>query len=396
MSNMAEFLLPTYNRFDITFDRGEGVFLFDKNGKRYLDMLAGIGVCGLGYSDKRLIDVLIEQANKVWHTSNLFHIESQEQLAYELVSALFPAKVFFSNSGAEANEAAIKFARLYGKERLNGAYKIITAKSSFHGRTYATVSATGQDKVKDGFDPLCPGFENVEYNNFEQLEKLLKNEDVVGVMLEPVQGEGGIVVGDSEYFNKVRTLTRQLDKLLILDEVQSGMGRTGDLFAFQGLGIQPDLFTTAKGLGNGLPIGATVVRKEIADIMSAGKHGSTFGGNHIVTAVATEVVKRIKTPDFLDEVRKKGKYFKELLLSLQEKYPDLIKEVRGKGLMVGIKLSGECKDVVSIALNKGLIVNCTASNIVRFLPPLIISEDELNYGVNILEEVILELKEKIS
>ena len=396
MSNMAEFLLPTYNRFNINFDRGEGVYLFDKNGKRYLDMLSGIGVCGLGYSDKKLIDVLIEQANKVWHTSNLFHIESQEQLAYELVSALFPAKVFFSNSGAEANEAAIKFARLYGKERLNGAYKIITAERSFHGRTYATVSATGQDKVKDGFDPLCPGFENVEYNNFEELEKLLRKEDVVGVMLEPVQGEGGIIVGDSEYFNKVRTLTRQLDKLLILDEVQSGMGRTGDLFAFQGLGIQPDLFTSAKGLGNGLPIGATVIRKEIADIMSAGKHGSTFGGNHIVTAVATEVVKRIKSPDFLNEIRKKGKYFKELLLSLQKKYPDLIKEVRGKGLMIGIELSGECKDVVSSSLDKGLIVNCTASKVVRFLPPLIISEDELNYGVNILEEVILELKEKIS
>ena len=387
-------LIPTYKRFPVSFVRGEGVFLYDEDGKEYIDFLSGIGVNSLGYGDPDLVRILKILAEKPWHVSNYFEIPTQEKVAEEIVRALFPAKVFFANSGAEANEAAIKFARLYGKKKKNGAYKILVAENSFHGRTIATVSATGQEKVRKNFEPLCPGFEFFKFNDLDSvLEKI--GDDVVAVMLEPIQGEGGVVPARTDFLFPLRIETRKKGILLILDEVQSGVGRTGDFYAFQGYGIQPDLFTTAKALGGGLPIGALVVREEIADIMEPGTHGSTFGGNPLVTGVALEVVKKIKNPVFLSKVRERGEFLGGLLKQFAEEYKNLVVDVRGKGYMWGIELKIDCAEIVKEALKMGLIINCTAGRVLRFLPPLIMEKKEMERGVSILKKVMQQFKEEV-
>ncbi len=386
------FLIPTYKRFDVQFVRGEGVFLYDEAGNRYIDFLSGIGVNVLGYSHPLLVKSLKRAAENPWHVSNYFKIKPQELLASEIVKVLFPAKVFFSNSGAEANEAAIKFARLYGKKYKNGAYKILVAKNSFHGRTLATISATGQKKVQNGFEPLCPGFEFFEFNNLDDVLKRLDDPEVVAVMLEPIQGEGGVVPAKTDFLYPLRIETRRRGILLILDEVQTGVGRTGDLYAFQGYGIQPDLFTSAKALAGGLPIGALIVREELADIMGPGTHGSTFGGNPLVTSVALDVIKLVKSPDFLGEVRNKGEYFGKLLVNLKNKY-SVIRDVRGKGFMWGMEVGIECGEFVKRALGKGVISNCTAGKVIRFLPPLIMEKEIIEEGIKVIEELIADMEE---
>ncbi len=386
------YLLPNYKRFNLSFVDGEGVYLVDSKGEKYLDFLSGIGVNLFGYGHPLLVKALKKAAEKPWHVSNYFVIKSQEEVAKEIVRALFPAKVFFCNSGAEANEAAIKFARLYGKNFLDGAYKILVAENSFHGRTLATVSATGQEKVRKGFDPLCPGFEFFEFNNLDDVTSKL-SDDVAAVMLEPVQGEGGIIPATTEFLYNLRMATREKGILLIVDEIQTGVGRTGDFYAFQGYGVQPDLFTSAKALAGGLPIGAMIVREEISDVMGYGTHGSTFGGNPLITSVALEVVRKVKNPVFLKDIREKSKYFISLLQDALGGFP-FVHEIRGKGLMVGVELNVECGEIVKNALKRKLIINCTAGKVLRFLPPLIISLGDMEKGVLILNEVLKEFMEE--
>ncbi len=385
------FLLPTYSRYGVKFVSGKGPYLYDENGKEYLDFLSGIGVNIFGYAYSPLVEKLKTLAEKPWHLSNYFQIDSQEELAGEIVRSLFPAKVFFSNSGAEANEAAIKFARLYGKKRKNGAYKILVAENSFHGRTLATVSATGQEKVQKGFDPLCPGFEFFKFNDLASLLDRV-SEEVVAVMVEPIQGEGGVIPAEVDFLYNLRQETRKRGILLILDEVQTGVGRTGDLYAFQGYGVQPDIFTSAKALAGGLPIGATIVHEEISDVVTPGVHGSTFGGNPLVTGVALEVIRRVKDPEFLAGVREKGEYLRDKLLQLKMKF-SFVEEVRGRGLMWGILLKIKCGEIVQRALERGLIVNCTAERVVRLLPPLIVEKGEIDRAVSIIEELFREIEE---
>ena len=386
------YLVPNYRRFDISFVDGKGVFLYDSDGRKYLDFLSGIGVNVLGYGHPLLVEILKKAAEKPWHVSNFFQIESQELLASEIVRALFPAKVFFFFFGAEANEAAIKFARLYGKKFKNGAYKILVAENSFHGRTLATISATGQEKVQKGFEPLCPGFEFFNFNDLDDVLNKLDDPEVVAVMLEPIQGEGGVIPARTDFLYPLRIETRKRGILLILDEVQTGVGRTGDFYAFQGYGVQPDIFTSAKALAGGLPIGAMIVREDLADIMGPGTHGSTFGGNPLVTTVALEVVRIVKHPDFLSSVREKGEFLGDILTSWKARFP-LIKDVRGRGFMWGVELEVECGDIVKRALERGVIVNCTAGRVVRFLPPLIMEKSEIEEGLNVIEEIIADMEE---
>ncbi len=386
------YLVPTYGRFDVAFERGEGVFLYDTEGKRYMDFLSGIGVNVLGYAHPVLVEALKKAADRPWHVSNFFKIETQERLASEIVRALFPARVFFANSGAEANEAAIKFARLYGKKFRGGAYKILVARNSFHGRTLATVSATAQEKVQKGFEPLCPGFEVFEFNDLDDVLRRLDDPDVVAVMLEPIQGEGGVIPAHTDFLYPLRMETRKRGILLILDEVQTGVGRTGDFYAFQGYGVQPDIFTTAKALGGGLPIGAMVVREELADLMGPGTHGSTFGGNPLVTSVALEVVKIVKDPDFLKSVRERGEFFGNLLGKWQGKLKNVV-DVRGRGFMWGVELKVDCRAIVKEALSRGVIINCTANRVVRFLPPLIMEREHIEEGLETVEKIIADTEE---
>ncbi|NPA52284.1 MAG: aspartate aminotransferase family protein [Aquificae bacterium] len=379
----SKYLMPNYARYPILFEKGEGVYLYDEKGNIYLDMLAGIAVNVLGYSHPAITKAICQQAKKLIHTSNLFYIKPQIELAKILVENTIKGKVFFCNSGAEANETAIKLARRYFFTKGENRYEIITFKGGFHGRTLGALSATFTPEYQEGFKPLLEGFRYAEFNSIDSvLDKV--NEKTAGVMIEIVQGEGGINPAKKEFLQDLQNLCREKNILLIVDEVQTGIGRTGKLFAFQHFDLNPDIITTAKALGGGVPIGAVVAKDNVSSTFSAGTHGSTFGGNYLATEVAKQVLKIVNQKDFLEEVSEKGEYFKQ---KLKETFGF---KVKGLGLMIGLELPShiEAKDIAKESLKKGLIIGTAGKNTLRFVPPLIVQKNHIDEAVEKLKLII--------
>jgi len=385
MSNLMSNYLP----LDVTFVSGNGCWLTDKSGKQYLDALSGVGVVNLGHCHPGITESIVKQAETLLHTSNWYHIEHQEALAERLCSVANMDNVFFANSGAEANEAAIKIVRLFAQQKGIHEPTIISANESFHGRTMATLSATGNSKIQDGFLPLLSEFIHVEFDDIEAISKHTSNGNVVAVMLEPIQGEAGVVIPEPEYLDKVKSLCEKNDWLLILDEVQTGMGRTGKMFAHQYNNITPDLLTLAKGLGNGVPIGACLAKGRAAKLFTAGKHGSTFGGNPLVSKVALSVLDVIENDSILANVGKMSQYIQTKLENELSDIPSVL-SVRIKGLMIGIGLDDKLIDTTKLlqkALDDQLLINIAGSSI-RLLPPLIITSDEVDILINKIVQLI--------
>jgi acetylornithine aminotransferase len=379
----------TYARYPLALVKGQGCTVWDDQGNAYTDFLAGIAVCNLGHAHPQLVETLAGQARALWHVSNLFYTQPQTELAEWLTAHSFADRVFFGNSGAEANEAAIKLARKYAKEKGEpGRYRIVSMKQSFHGRTMATLSATGQEKVRKGYDPILEGFDFVSFNDIEELSCAV-GPATCAVMLEPIQGEGGIVVPHKEYLAQVRRLCDEKGCLLIFDEVQTGIGRTGKLFAYEHFGVTPDILTLAKALGNGLPIGAMLATEKAASAFVPGAHASTFGGTPLVTAVALKVMRLLTEEGILAQVEAKGAYLCQRLEALKAKCP-VIKEVRGKGLLVGALLDTAGAPIVKACMAKGYLINCVQENILRFAPPLIVSREEIDGLMGCLQEVLKE------
>ena len=379
-------IFNTYARFPVAFVRGEGCTLWDDTGKEYLDFLAGIAVCSLGHCHPELTRVIAENARKLVHVSNLFYTYPQTELAAELTRLSFADKVFFCNSGAEANEAAIKLARKYSWERFGpGRFHVITMKESFHGRTLATLSATGQSKVHTGFEPLVEGFTFVDFGSISAVEAAV-TEKTCAVLVEPVQGEGGLNFPAPGYLRGLRELCRERDLLLIFDEVQSGMGRTGSLFAHEQEDVVPDIMTLAKALANGLPIGAMLATDEAASAFGPGSHASTFGGGPLITSVALATLGIISEPGFLEQVRETGLYFRNRLEELRARY-SFIAGIRGRGLMVGMELRVPGAKFVNKCLERGAVINCTHEKVLRFVPPLVVSRIEIDRLIGILDGI---------
>ena len=381
-------VMPTYARIPVAFVRGEGSYVYDSNGKRYLDGLTGIAVCGLGHAHPKVADAIARQAATLTHTSNLYRIPEQERLANRLTEISGMDNVFFCNSGAEANEATIKIARLYGHSRNVDTPHIVVADGSFHGRTMATLTATGNRKVQAGFEPLLGGFVRAPYNDVESVEKIAANDkNVVAVLVEPVLGEGGIVIPDDGYLESLRDICDRHGWLLMLDEVQTGNGRTGRYFAYQHTGIVPDVVATAKGLGNGVPIGACLARGEAAKMLVAGTHGSTFGGNFLVCAAANAVVDELTNGGIIDRAAELGE---RMLARFSERLAgnNRVKEIRGKGLMLAVELNEPCTELVGAAVDAGLLINVAADTVVRLLPPLNMSDDEADAMVDQVVDLI--------
>lgn len=369
-------LMATYNRLPVTFARGEGVWLWDTSGKRYLDALSGIAVCGLGHAHPDLQRALCEQAGTLVHTSNLYRIGMQETLAETLTRLSGTGKAFFCNSGAEANEAAIKIARLYGHNLGVERPLILVAEASFHGRTLATLSATGNPKVQEGFEPLVQGFVRVPYDDMEAVEAAAADyPDIVAVLMEPIQGEGGVNVPAGDYLNRLRELCTRRHWLLMLDEVQTGMGRTGHLFSFQADGIVPDVISLAKGLGNGFPIGACLARGMAAQTLPPGSHASTFGGNPLACRVAQTVIEVLQRDRLVERAARMGEYLRAGFERTLNGARGLV-QIRGRGLMIGMELDRPCGDLVHQALAAGLLINVAAERVVRLLPPLILEQEQ--------------------
>ncbi len=365
--------MSSYQQLPVAFERGSGVWLTDQNGQQYLDALSGIGVCVLGHAHPEIEKAIADQAGKLLHTSNLYHIPLQEALAERLTSLAGMEKVFFANSGAEANEAAIKIARLFGHQQGIDHPVVITATGSFHGRTMATLSATGNSKVQQGFEPLVEKFVHVPYNDTEVLSSIT-DANVVAVMLEPIQGEGGVVIPNEGYLKTVRDICDQNNWLLILDEIQTGMCRTGEWFAFQHEKITPDVMTLAKALGNGVPIGACLAKGTAADLIKPGSHGSTFGGNPLASRAALAVIDVLSKQKLHIKAAKLGA---EMLARFKSELSEIegVVSVRGKGLMLAIELDRECAQLVKMALQEYLLINVASENVIRILPPLIIDDD---------------------
>ena len=381
--------LPVFNRYKIVLDHGEGAYVWDITGKKYLDFLGGIAVNVLGHGYKPLTEAIAKQAEKLIHVSNLYYTEPQADAATKLVALSGLGKAFFANSGAEANEGAIKIARKYAHQIDPEKSQILTAWDSFHGRTIATLTATGQPKYQEGFGPLPAGFDYIHYNDIAELEAQISDK-TAAVMLETIQGEGGVHTPEDDYLRKVRALCDKYGALLIFDEIQSGIGRAGTFFAYEKYGVRPDIVTLAKGLAGGVPIGAFIVTDEVAKAFHAGDHGTTFGGNPLACAAANVVLDTIPKAEFLARVEVLGAYFKQKLKGLQKKYPASIVDVRGTGLILGAELaSGEHgRDIVNACLEAGAIINCTAGKVLRFIPPLIITEAQIDEVVAILDEGI--------
>jgi acetylornithine/N-succinyldiaminopimelate aminotransferase len=387
MSLADKYMFKTYARFPLTLVRGDGCRVWDEDGKEYLDFVGGIAVCALGHSSPIVSKALEHQSKELVHVSNLYYTRPQTELAQLLVENSFADRVFFCNSGAEANEAAIKLARRYANEKFGPQrHLIISMEDSFHGRTMATLSATGQEKIKAGYNPLLEGFTFVPFNDLESLDRAL-DESICAVMLEPIQGEGGVVVPDAGYLKGVKALCQDREALLIFDEVQVGMGRTGRLFAHEHCGITPDIMTLAKALGNGLPIGAMLAIEELSNAFGAGSHATTFGGTPLVTAVSKAVVTSLLEDGWIDHCRVVGDYFKDRLEELAKKY-DFIKEVRGQGLILGVEMMRPGAAVVKAMMEKGFLINCTQEKVLRFIPPLIVEKEEIDLLVETLENVL--------
>jgi acetylornithine aminotransferase len=369
-------LMETYKRLPVAFSRGDGVYLEDSNGKRYLDGLTGIAVCGLGHAHPNISRALSEQAQTLLHTSNLYEIPLQSQLADQLCELSGMDAVFFANSGAEANEAAIKIARLHGHKKGIQKPAIVVMEASFHGRTMATLTATGSRKAQAGFEPLLSGFVRAPFNDLDAIALIGRNNpDVVAVMFEPILGEGGIIIPDDGYLEGIRQICDDNGWLMILDEVQTGNGRTGQYFAYQHTGVLPDLVTTAKGLGNGVPIGACLARGAAARVFEPGNHGSTFGGNLLACSAALAVLETLEADDLLARAAYLGDYIIDAL-ARELAGNNLVTEVRGKGLMIAVELSEPCGELVVRGLDHGVLLNVTQDNIVRLLPPLTLSDEQ--------------------
>ena len=387
---MTDSLMNTYNRLPVTFEHGEGVWLWDDKGNKYLDALGGIAVCGLGHAHPAVTAAVCEQAGKLVHTSNLYGIKNQEQLGNELASLSGMEKIFFCNSGAEANEAAIKIARKFGHSKGINEPVIIVTNGSFHGRTLATLTATGNRKVQAGFEPLVQGFARVDFSDVDAIKTIAKNSaNVVAILVEPIQGEGGINIPDDNYLNQLRDLCDQHDWLLMLDEIQTGLCRTGKWFAFQHNNITPDVMTLAKALGNGVPIGACLAHGKAASVLQAGNHGTTFGGNPLACSAGLAVIETIKKNKLDKQSQKMGTYLLDAFNKALSSNPQ-VTDIRGKGLMIGIELAFPCAELVKLALDKGLLINVTAEKVIRLLPPLIINKEDADVIANGVIELINE------
>jgi acetylornithine/N-succinyldiaminopimelate aminotransferase len=379
-------MASTYSRFPIVLVEGKGCNLKDSAGRTYTDFVAGIAVCNLGHAHDGIAEAVAAQARRLVHVSNLYYSEPQIQLAQWLVEHSFADRVFFCNSGAEANEAAIKLARKYFKDR--GAptrFRIITMEGSFHGRTMATLTATGQAKIRKGFEPLLEGFDTVPFNDLQAVQDAM-TEETCAVMVEPIQGEGGVQCPGRGYLEGLRELCDQEGVLFIFDEVQTGMGRTGKLFAYEHFGMTPDIMTLAKALANGLPMGAMLAREEVAKAFTPGSHASTFGGTPLVATAALTTVRTLLDEGVLENCERVGKYFRQRLRRLQSKYA-FIREVRGKGLLIGLDLTCDGMSVVKACMERGFLINCTQEHILRFIPPLIIKEEDIDSLVSCLDSV---------
>ena len=393
---MADCLMNTYSPLPVTFEHGKGTRLYDVDGKEYLDALSGIAVCGLGHAHPAVTDAICQQAQKLLHTSNLYHIEQQVTLSDALCNVAAMERVFFCNSGAEANEAAIKLARLYGHQKGIDKPQIIVTEGSFHGRTLATLTATGNRKIQAGFEPLVPGFLRAPYDDLEAMHTIAKNSSgVVAILVEPITGEGGIRIPSEDYLPELRKLCDENNWLLMLDEIQTGMGRTGRWFAHQHSTIKPDVMTLAKGLGNGVPIGACLANGAAAQVFTPGNHGSTFGGNPLTASAALAVIKTIQNEQLLEHAATIGSI---LLEGFKQKLSDTsgVISIRGKGLMLGIELDRPCAQLVTDALQKCLLINVTAGNVVRLLPPLILTEEEAQQIVETVSQLVTDFLDSTS
>ncbi|ARU55293.1 acetylornithine aminotransferase [Oleiphilus messinensis] len=381
-------VMNTYGRQPIAFERGEGAWLFDTNGNKFFDTISGIAVCGLGHAHPKVVKAISDQAGRLMHCSNLYNIPLQTTLADRLKTITGMEKTFFCNSGAEANEAAIKIARLYGHKQNKTTPAIIVMEGAFHGRTMATLSATGNRKVQAGFEPLLSGFVRAPFNDIKALENIAKsNHNIVAIMMEPVQGEGGVNLCDPDYLQAVRDLCDKHQWLLMFDEVQTGNGRTGAYYAFQRLGVRPDVMTTAKGLGNGFPIGACLAGEKAANILMPGSHGSTFGGNPLACAAALAVLDTIETDKLANRAKELGSRILENF-RLEFEGADYIKDIRGFGMMIGIELKDPCPELVPLAKTQGLLLNVTNDRVIRLLPPLILTDDEADLLVSSIVQLV--------
>jgi acetylornithine aminotransferase len=382
-----QYLFPTYKRPPFALVKGEGCRVWDESGKEYLDFVGGIAVCALGHSSPIVTRALEEQSKTLVHVSNLYYTRPQAELAKLLVENSFADRVFFCNSGAEANEAAIKIARRYTREKFGpGKFTIVSMQGSFHGRTMATLSATGQSKVQVGYDPLLPGFKFVPYNDLAVL-KAAVDETVCAVMLEPIQGEGGIVVPHPDFLKGVKEICREKGALLIFDEIQTGMGRTGRLFAYEHFGVEPDIMSLAKALGNGLPIGAMLSTEALSSAFGPGSHASTFGGTPLVTAVSKAVLSSLLKDGWVDHCRNMGAYFRDRLEELKKRHA-CIKEVRGLGLIIGVELDRPGAPVMEACVQRGFLINCAQEKVLRFVPPLVVTNKEIDQLLEALDSVL--------
>ncbi len=385
---MTSHIMPTYGRLPITFERGEGAWLFDQNNNRYLDAVSGIAVCSLGHAHPAVHQAICKQSEKLVHTSNLYGIAVQEQLADKLTEKSGMDNVFFCNSGAEANEAAIKLARKYGHEQCIDNPAIIVMEKSFHGRTLATLSATGNAKIQQGFAPLVEGFVRVPYNNVNAIEQAIRqHNNVVAVLVEPIQGEGGVNIPAADYLNQIRSLCDKHNLLMMLDEIQTGVGRTGKFLAYQHNGIFPDVCTLAKALGNGVPIGACLAKGKAAQVFTAGNHGSTFGGNPLACSAALAVLATLDAESLVEQAAQKGDAISSAFKKRLDGNAHVV-DIRHKGMMIGIELDSPCTELVQAALKNNLLINVTSEKTIRLLPPLIIDEQQITQLVETLSTLI--------
>lgn len=382
-----KYYLPVFGRYPMVMELGQGCRVWDNEGNEYVDAFAGIAVNSLGYNHPVLVKAISEQASKLMHCSNLYYTEIQAKALRVVAEATGMDRIFFANCGAEGNEGAMKLARKYGVSKAPTKYKIISADESFHGRTFDTLAATGHDYYHVGYGPLSPGHVLVPYGDIKALEVQM-DDDVCAVLLEPIQGEGGVHVPPDEYLQQVRALCDKHDALLIFDEVQTGVARTGKWFAYMHSGVKPDVLTFAKGIGGGFPVAGFAVPERLAHVFKPGDHGGTFGGNPLACAAVYATLTTIKSEGLVDKVAEKGEYFKNELRKLQEKYPDKVTDVRGCGLMLGMEVAGEGKPIVESCLANNVIVNCTAGNVIRIVPPLIISREEIDIVVAALDKAL--------
>ena len=382
-----KYYLPVFGRYQMVMELGQGCRVWDNEGNEYVDAFAGIAVNSLGYNHPVLVKAISEQASKLMHCSNLYYTEIQAKALRVVAEATGMDRIFFANCGAEGNEGAMKLARKYGVSKAPTKYKIISADESFHGRTFDTLAATGHDYYHVGYGPLSPGHVLVPYGDIKALEAQM-DDDVCAVLLEPIQGEGGVHVPPAEYLQQVRALCDKHDALLIFDEVQTGVARTGKWFAYMHSGVKPDVLTFAKGIGGGFPVAGFAVPERLAHVFKPGDHGGTFGGNPLACAAVYATLTTIKSEGLVDKVAEKGEYFKNELRKLQEKYPDKVTDVRGCGLMLGMEVAGEGKPIVESCLANNVIVNCTAGNVIRIVPPLIISKEEIDIVVAALDKAL--------